>query len=77
MNRSSKTTKHRHKIYYKILLFFFKYMNIFIYFANISHYHFGILYFKYLQTLILCVTMFYKTGFYYNIFRGDTSNLAI
>ena len=33
------------------------------------HFHFSILYFKYLQTLILCVTMFYKTAFYYNVFR--------
>ena len=30
---------------------------------------FSILYFKYLQTLILCVAMFYKTVFYYNVFR--------
>ena len=49
-------------------IFFFKYMNIFIYFINIRRFRFSILYFKYLQTLILCVTMFYKTIFYYNIF---------
>ena len=49
--------------------FFFKYMNIFIYFTNIRRFHFSILYFKYLQTLILCVTTFYKTAFYYNVFR--------
>ena len=49
--------------------FFFKYMNIFIYFTNIRHFHFSILYFKYLQTLMLCVTTFYKTAFYYNVFR--------
>ena len=48
-------------------IFFFKYMNIFIYFINIRR--FRILYFKYLRTLILCVTMFYKTAFYYNVFR--------
>ena len=50
-------------------IFFFKYMNIFIYFINIRHFHFSILYFKYLRTLILCVTMFYKMVFYYNVFR--------
>ena len=60
----------RCKIYYKIqVFFFFKYMNIFIYFTNIRSFRFSILYFMYLQTLILCVTMFYKTAFYYNIFR--------
>ena len=48
---------------------FFKYMNIFIYFTNIRRFRFRFLYFKYLQTLILCVTMFYKTAFYYNVFR--------
>ena len=42
-------------------------MNIFIYFSNIRR--FSILYFKYLQALILCVTMFYKMAFYYNVFR--------
>ena len=47
----------------------FKYMNIFIYFTNIRRFRFSILYFKYLQTLILCVTTFYKTAFYYNVFR--------
>ena len=51
------------------LILFFKYMNIFIYFTNITHFRFSILYFKYLQTLILCVTMFYKTAIYYNVFR--------
>ena len=51
------------------LILFFKYMHIFIYFTNITHFRFSILYFKYLQTLILCVTMFYKTAFYYNVFR--------
>ena len=49
-------------------LVFFKYRNIFIYFINIRRFSFSILYFKYLRTLILCVTMFYKTAFYYNIF---------
>ena len=49
--------------------FFFKYMNIFIYFNNIRRFCFSILYFKYLQTLILCVTTFYKTAFYYNVFQ--------
>ena len=49
--------------------FFFKYINIFIYFTNIRRFCFSILYFKYLQTLILCVTTFYKTAFYYNVFR--------
>ena len=45
-------------------------MNIFIYFTNIRRFRFSILYFKYLQTLILCVTTFYKTVFYYNsVFR--------
>ena len=48
---------------------FFKYMNIFIYFTNIRRFRFRFLYFKYLQTLILCVTTFYKTAFYYNVFR--------
>ena len=47
------------------LNFFYKYMNIFIYFTDIRRFRFSILYFKYLQTLILCVTMFYKTAFYY------------
>ena len=41
----------------------------FIYFTNIRHFRFIILYFKYLQTLILCVTTFYKKAFYYNVFR--------
>ena len=49
--------------------FFYKYMNIFIYFTNIRRFRFSILYFKYLQTLILCVTTFYKTAFYYSVFR--------
>ena len=49
--------------------FFFKYMYIFIYFTNIRHFRFSILYFKYLQTLILYVTTFYKMAFYYNVFR--------
>ena len=44
-------------------------MSIFIYFTNIRRFRFSILYFKYLQTLILCVTMFYKTAFYYSVFR--------
>ena len=44
-------------------------MNIFIYFINIRRFRFSILYFKYLRTLILCVTMFYKTAFYYNVIR--------
>ena len=43
-------------------------MNIFIYFTNIRRFRFSILYFKYLQTLILCVT-FYKTAFYYSVFQ--------
>ena len=47
---------------------FFKYMSIFIYITNIRRFRFSILYFKYLQTLILCVTTFYKTAFYYNVF---------
>ena len=51
------------------LYFFFKYMYIFIYFTNIRHFRFSILYFKYLQTLILYVTTFYKMAFYYNVFR--------
>ena len=38
--------------------FFFKYINIFIYFTNIMCFHFRFLYFKPLQTLIVCVTMF-------------------
>ena len=42
---------------------FFKYMNIFIYFTNIRHFCFNILYFKYFKALILCVTTFYKTAF--------------
>ena len=33
------------------LILFFKYMHIFIYFTNIMHFRFSILYFKYLQTL--------------------------
>ena len=37
--------------------FFFKYMSIFIYFTNIRRFRFNILYFKYLQTLILCVSL--------------------
>ena len=49
--------------------FFFKYMNIIIYFTNIRCFRFSILYFKYLQILILCATTFYKTAFYYNVFR--------
>ena len=48
--------------------FFFKCMNIFIYFTNIRRFRFSILYFKYLQTLILCVKTFYKTALYYNVF---------
>ena len=48
--------------------FFFKCMNIFIYFTNIRRFQFSILYFKYLQTLILCVKTFYKTALYYNVF---------
>ena len=44
-------------------------MYIFIYFTNIRHFRFSILYFKYLQTLILYVTTFYKMAFYYNVFR--------
>ena len=44
-------------------------MNIFIYFTYIRRFRFSILYFKYLQTLILCVTTFYKMAFYYNVFR--------
>ena len=52
------------------LILFFKYMHVFIYFTNITHFCFSILYFKYLQTLILCVTVFYKTAFYYNVFRS-------
>ena len=44
-------------------------MNIFIYFTIIRRFRFNILYFKHLQTLILCVIMFYKTAFYYNVFR--------
>ena len=42
-------------------------MKIFIYFTNVRR--FRTLYFKYLQTLILCVTMFYKMAFYYKVFR--------
>ena len=49
--------------------FFFKYMNICIYFTNIRRFRFSILYFKYLQTLVLCVTTFHKVAFYYNVFR--------
>ena len=45
-------------------------MNIFIYFTNIRRFRFSILYFKYLQTLILYVTTFSKTAFYYNVFRN-------
>ena len=48
--------------------FFFNCMNMFIYFTNIRRFRFSILYFKYLQTLILCVTTFYKTALYYNVF---------
>ena len=48
--------------------FFFKYMNIFIYFSNIRRFCFSILYLKYLQTLILCVKTFYKMALYYNVF---------
>ena len=44
-------------------------MNIFVYFTNIRHFRFRILYFKYLQTLILCETTFYKTAFYYYVFQ--------
>ena len=40
--------------------FFFKYTTIFIYFTNIRCFRF--LYFKYLQTLIVCVTMFLMDG---------------
>ena len=40
-----------------------------LYFTNIRRFRFRFLYFKYLQTLILCVTTFYKTAFYYNVFR--------
>ena len=40
------------------LFFFVKYMNIFIYFTNIRCFRFNFLYFKHLQTLIVCVTMF-------------------
>ena len=40
-------------------------MDVFIYFTNIRGFHFSILYLNYLQTFILCVTMFYKTAFYY------------
>ena len=44
-------------------------MNIFIYFTNIRR-SVSVLYiFKYLQTIILCVTTFYKTAFYYNVFQ--------
>ena len=57
-------------------IFFFKYMNTFIYFTNIRHFHFSILYFKYLQTLVLCITTFYKMAFYITYFE-DASNLAI
>ena len=53
----------------KFNFFFFKYTNIFIYFTNIRCFRFSILYFKYLHALILCVTIFYKTAFYYNVFR--------
>ena len=45
----------------------FKYMNIFIYFTNIRHFRFSILYFKYLQPLILCVTTFYKTAKFFPV----------
>ena len=44
-------------------------MNILIYFTNRRCFRFSILYFKYLQTLILCVTTFYKMAFYYKVFR--------
>ena len=40
-----------------------------LFLVNIRRFRFSILYFKYLRTLILCVTMFYKMVFYYNIFR--------
>ena len=40
-----------------------------IYFTNIRRLRFSILYLKYLQTLILCVTTFYKMAFYYKVFR--------
>ena len=49
--------------------FFFKYINMFIYFTNIRCFRFSILYFKYLQILILCATTFYKSAFYCNVFR--------
>ena len=49
--------------------FLFKYINTFVYFTNIRRFCSRILYFKYLQTLILCVTMLYKTVFYYNVFQ--------
>ena len=42
-----------------IFIFFFKYMNICIYFTNIRRFRFSILYFKCLQTLVLCVTTFH------------------
>ena len=48
--------------------FFFKYINIFVFYTNIRHFRFSISYY-YLQALLLCVTTFYKTAFYYNIFR--------
>ena len=47
--------------------FFVKYMNIFIYFTNIRCFRFSILYFKYLQTLVLCVTTFYKTAKFFPV----------
>ena len=56
---------------------FFKYMNIFIYFKNIRRVRFNILYFKYLQTLILCITTFYKTAFYYNVFQRSLKSRNI
>ena len=52
-------------------------MKIFIYFTNIRHFRISILYFKYLQTLILCVTTFYKTAFYYNVFRRSLKSLNV
>ena len=38
--------------------FFFKNMNIFVYFTNIRCFHFPFLYFKHLQTLNFRITMF-------------------
>ena len=44
------------------LNFFFKCMNIFIYFTNIRCFRFSFLYFKHLQILIVCVRMFLIDG---------------